>query len=147
STYPLEHGSTGTLSGSSMASPHVAGAAAVLAASGEYPPAKIREILISAGNFDWTDDSGDGVQEPLLDMSNTSLFAPRMVPGPERGDPAPPRGTPEPPAPPAEPPPPADALPTVTLTAPVEGSLVSGVVSITAEASDDAGVTQVEFLV
>jgi subtilisin len=30
----------------------------------------------NAGNFNWTDDSGDGIKEPLLDVSNTTLFNP-----------------------------------------------------------------------
>ena len=35
----------------------------------------------SAGNYNWTDDSGDGIQEPLLDVSNTAIFNPVLVPG------------------------------------------------------------------
>jgi three-Cys-motif partner protein len=41
----------------------------------------IRSTLIPSGNFDWTDDSGDGIQEPLLDVSNTTVFAPVLVAG------------------------------------------------------------------
>ncbi len=37
--------------------------------------------LISNGNSNWTDDSGDGIKERLLDVSNTTVFAPRMVAG------------------------------------------------------------------
>ncbi|MCH8809462.1 MAG: S8 family serine peptidase, partial [Proteobacteria bacterium] len=66
-------GGYNTISGTSMASPHVAGAAALLAASGITAPANIRSTLISTGNFDWTDDSGDNVQEPLLDVSDTAI--------------------------------------------------------------------------
>jgi hypothetical protein len=40
-----------------------------------------------------------------------------------------------------------DTPPTVTLTSPPDGATVSGTVSVSAEASDDHGITQVEFLV
>ncbi len=74
-------GGYNTISGTSMASPHAAGAAGVLAASGDYTPDEIRSTLINAGNFDWTDDSGDGIQEPLLDVSNATVFNPATVLG------------------------------------------------------------------
>jgi hypothetical protein len=41
----------------------------------------------------------------------------------------------------------SDSPPTVGITAPADGSVVSGEVAITANASDDVGVTQVEFFV
>jgi subtilisin family serine protease len=68
----------GYKSGTSMASPHVAGAAAILA-SASNPASKkdteaIRETLIKAGSKFWTDTSGDGIQEPLLDVSNEVTF-------------------------------------------------------------------------
>ena len=40
-----------------------------------------------------------------------------------------------------------DSPPTVVITQPVDGSVVSGEVAITAEASDGGGVTEIEFLV
>lgn len=64
-------------SGTSMASPHVAGAAAILASVNPGSKAdvqEIRETLVKAGNKGWTDTSGDGVQEPLLDVSSESTF-------------------------------------------------------------------------
>jgi len=69
----------GTKSGTSMASPHVAGAAAILAIQ-KNPGSKadvegIRNTIVAAGNSEWTDTSPDGVKEPLLDLSNESTFS------------------------------------------------------------------------
>jgi subtilisin family serine protease len=68
----------GYSSGTSMASPHVAGAAAILtsitnpATKGEVET--LRKTLIAAGNLNWKDTSGDGIQERLLDVSNETTF-------------------------------------------------------------------------
>jgi subtilisin family serine protease len=83
STYPLEQGGYGTISGTSMASPHAAGGLALLASSNN--PANATDVknlygmLKNAGNLNWTDDSGDGIQERLLDVSNTSTFNPMLI--------------------------------------------------------------------
>jgi hypothetical protein len=82
-----------------MAAPHVAGAAALLAAKDRPESLEDVEAIgetifgdgscptgIGEGNCDWTDTSGDGVKEPLLDVSNEEIFA--VPPGELRLEPA-----------------------------------------------------------
>jgi subtilisin family serine protease len=58
-----------SISGTSMASPHVAGGAALYAST--HPgatPAQVRAALLGAGTHDWTGDP-DASHEPLLNVS------------------------------------------------------------------------------
>lgn len=90
----LPNGTYGIYSGTSMASPHVAGAAALLA-SGVNPPQteadvdQIRDTILNSGNFNWTDDSSEipRIQEPLLDLAS-------LIPGDGGGDTGPTPNTP-----------------------------------------------------
>jgi subtilisin family serine protease len=69
----------GLKSGTSMAAPHVAGAAALLAAKNNPNSTKDVESIITTlketGNLNWIDTSGDGITEPLLDVSNESIYS------------------------------------------------------------------------
>ena len=81
------------INGTSTASPHVAGALGVLASKGFQRNfagvSSLYDTVKGKGNSGWTDESGDGVQEPLLDVSDAAVFDPNMVAGPDGGGPPP----------------------------------------------------------
>jgi subtilisin family serine protease len=83
-------GGLAIFSGTSMATPHVVGAAAILASADNPSNAEdvedIRDTLVSEGNEFWADLSGDEITEPLLDVSNESVFEPSLVPGEARSE-------------------------------------------------------------
>jgi len=64
-------GAYNTISGTSMSSPHVAGAAALYkAANPTASPAAVKAALVGSGSNDWdSNQDPDGLKEPLLDVS------------------------------------------------------------------------------
>jgi len=130
-----KNGGYQTSDGTSMAAPHVAGVVALVkAANTTLAPEDIDALLKNAGECpdgSWveggttsTDCAGqgqwagdpDGYPEPLVNALRSTSVA----------------GT-------------WDPLPTVTITAPLDGANVSGSVLIEADASDNTGVTHVAF--
>jgi subtilisin family serine protease len=126
-------GSYATESGTSMASPHVAGVVALMrAANKSLTPAQIESLLKLSGDLpdgssaesgcgssvQWGGDS-DGIAEPLVNALRASQRAVNPA---------------------------GSTLPVVTLT-PADGATVSGVVSVSATATHPSGIASVQFLV
>jgi subtilisin family serine protease len=111
---------TNTISGTSMASPHVAGAAALYLAA--YPgstPQQVRDALVFNGSAGVVGSPGTGSPNVLLYTG--------FIPAPGGGGDTTP--------------------PTVTVTSPSAGATIVGTATLSADATDNVAVTRVDFVV
>ncbi|HYI02070.1 S8 family serine peptidase, partial [Hyalangium sp.] len=117
SAWNTSNTATNTISGTSMATPHVVGAAALyLERNPTATPLQVRNALVSNGTAGKVSDPGAGSPNVLLYIG--------FIPPSGNEDTTP---------------------PTATLTAPSQGATVSGNVTLSASASDNVGVTRVDF--
>lgn len=117
-SYSSDTGST-SMSGTSMASPHVAGAAALyLAANPSATPQQVRDALVNNATANKVTSPGTGSPNKLL----YTMFI--TGGGGGTGD---------------------TTAPSTSITAPAGGATVSGTTTVSASASDNVGVSRVEF--
>jgi subtilisin family serine protease len=117
SAWHTSNTATNTISGTSMASPHVAGAIALyLETNPGASPSTVTQALVNNSTTGVVTNPGSGSPNRLL----YSLF------GGGGGDTTP---------------------PTTSITSPANGATVSGTITVSATASDNVGVTRVELFV
>ena len=121
STQPLNKGTYGTKSGTSMAAPHVAGAAALVwSVEPGLTAAQVKALLLN------NTDSIAALNSSKPTVTKGRLNVDRAIRA-------------------IGPPPTPDDLPTVQLASPLAGAILTGEVTLTATVEDDHGVVGVEF--
>jgi hypothetical protein len=119
SAWHTSNTATNTISGTSMASPHVAGVAALyLSGNPAATPQQVRDALVNNGTPNKVTSAGTGSPNVLLYSG--------FIGG---GNPPPGDTTP----------------PSTSITSPAGGATLSGTATISANASDNVGVSRVEF--
>jgi thermitase len=155
-------GGYGRITGTSAATPFVSGLAALLySAKPGIQPAEVRAAMKASardlGAAGWDKYYGWGHIDAAAALAAIGAGAPAPAPEPTVDEPVVSEPAPEPvpePAPAPEPAPEAPSpepipedrvAPSVQIVSPTDGSTVSGLVTVRAEATDSSGITRVEF--